>query len=48
MKQIVDRTKGMKIKELEILTEDEREADGQRWEGKEMLRKELNGLFRQG
>ncbi|OBT71593.1 hypothetical protein VF21_09540 [Pseudogymnoascus sp. 05NY08] len=49
VRQAVERAKSMQIKELEVWTEDEREGegDGQRWERKEMLRKELNGLFRQ-
>ena len=46
VKQVMDRAKSMQIKEGQIWTEGERE--GETWEGKEMLRKELNGLFRQG
>jgi hypothetical protein len=45
VKQIVDRAKSM---QMEILSEEEGQGDGQRWGGKEMLRKELSGLFRQG
>ncbi|KFY25880.1 hypothetical protein V493_04406 [Pseudogymnoascus sp. VKM F-4281 (FW-2241)] len=44
VKQAVDRSKSMMIKEAEVWTEEE--AEGERWEEKEMLRKELNGLFR--
>ncbi|OBT90258.1 hypothetical protein VE02_01231 [Pseudogymnoascus sp. 03VT05] len=45
VKQVVDRAKSM---QMEVWSEEEEEGDGQRWVGKEMLRKEVNGLFRQG
>ncbi|KFZ08513.1 hypothetical protein V501_05916 [Pseudogymnoascus sp. VKM F-4519 (FW-2642)] len=45
VKQVVDRAKS--IMQMEALSEEEVKGDEQRWGEKEMLRKELNGLFRQ-
>ncbi|ELR06722.1 hypothetical protein GMDG_00339 [Pseudogymnoascus destructans 20631-21] len=45
VKQVVGRVKSM---QMEVWNEEEVEGERQRWGGKEMLRKELNGLFRQG
>ncbi|OBT64057.1 hypothetical protein VE03_06653 [Pseudogymnoascus sp. 23342-1-I1] len=45
MRQVVDRVKSMQINEIGIWSEEE--GEGERWQEKEMLRKELNGLFRQ-
>lgn len=45
VKQVVERAKS--IMQMEVLSEEEGESDEQRWGQKEMLRKELNGLFRQ-
>lgn len=48
VKQVVDRAKGLQIMEADVWRENEGEGEGQEWKGKEMLRNELNGLFRRG
>ncbi|KFY97904.1 hypothetical protein V498_01791, partial [Pseudogymnoascus sp. VKM F-4517 (FW-2822)] len=48
VKQVVDRAKGMQIMEADAWRENEGEGERQEWKGKEMLRNELNGLFRRG
>ncbi|KFY04445.1 hypothetical protein O988_00781 [Pseudogymnoascus sp. VKM F-3808] len=45
VKQVVDRAKSQQIKEMEVWRVDEGEG---KWCREELLRKELNGLFRQG
>ncbi|KFY12686.1 hypothetical protein V492_03726, partial [Pseudogymnoascus sp. VKM F-4246] len=46
VKKVVDRAKSVQIKETDIWREEE-EGKDQEWGEKEMLRKELNELFRQ-
>lgn len=46
VKQVVDRARSLQIKEMEVRREDE--GEGKWCREKELLRKELNGLFRQG